>query len=122
MNLKEFVQTALSEITSAVVDSSKSSNRTIYVTDSKDNRCVEFDVAVSVEESSETGGKAGIKVLGFLDGGAEITKNSKKSEVSRICFGVHIDRFDNNENRQNEQDYDNAINGHINRLGGGFSL
>ena len=50
---------------------------------------VDFDVAVTVTESSETGGRAGISVLG-IGAGAEKQSGLANSSVSRIQFKVPI--------------------------------
>jgi hypothetical protein len=51
---------------------------------------VEFDVAVTTTDKSAAGGKGGIKVLSFAELGAEGSKSSERSTVSRIKFSIPI--------------------------------
>ena len=52
---------------------------------------MEFDIAVSVEDTDAKSGKAGIKVLQFAEAGGDISKETKNSTVSRIKFGINVD-------------------------------
>jgi hypothetical protein len=51
---------------------------------------VQFDVAVTVTDKNSQGGKAGIKVLNFLDVSGEAGKAFEQSSVSRIKFAIPI--------------------------------
>ena len=102
MQIKEFVENVISDLIKAVDGVSASASREVYLTGNESNRAVEFDIAVSVEEGSSVGGKAGIKVLQFVEGGGDIRKESKNSTVSRIKFGVNISHLTKNE--ESEQD------------------
>jgi hypothetical protein len=67
------------------------------LTSSQDNRTVEFDIAVTVEDSTTSSGKAGIKVFQIIEGGGKMSKELKNSEVSRIKFGVSVANFTKEE-------------------------
>ena len=90
MNLKDFVKDVIVSIDNAVEDARGETKRDVHLSDTKESRTVEFDVAVSVEESDTKSGKAGIHVLQFADAGGKISKESKNSTVSRVKFGVFI--------------------------------
>ncbi len=111
MELKQFIKTALQEIVDAVDEVSADSKRDMHVIGSQQQRCIEFDIAVTVEKGSEQSGKAGIKVWELLEGGGEVKRNSKDSEVSRICFGVDVSSMTKQQIRQSEADYDNYTRG-----------
>lgn len=91
MDLQNFVKTTIIQIMKAVKESSDELklDEEIFVGTKADKRCIEFDVAVSVEENKTKGGKAGIKVLEFGELGGGIDKEMKNSTVSRIQFGVY---------------------------------
>jgi len=116
MNLQEFVKNVLVSIDKAVGEARNETQRDIKFSDTKDQRTVEFDIAVSVEETDAKSGKAGIRVLQFAEGGGDISKENKNSTVSRIKFGVHIDPMTKEEearqramieslNRRTESEY-----------------
>lgn len=98
MELKEFIKEVLSDITQAVEESRTSSARDMHLDNLKDQRTVEFDVAVTAEDVTSASGKAGVKVFSLIEGGGEATKETKNSTVSRIKFGVYIDRWTKQEN------------------------
>jgi hypothetical protein len=100
MELKPFIKVALRDIIEAVeeVRNDPSSNRDMYLTTAGSNRTIEFDIAVTVEDSTAIGGHAGIKVFHVAEGGGELSKENRNSSVSRIMFGVHIDRSTKQEN------------------------
>ncbi len=97
MNIEEFVQNVLVSIDKAVDTARNQMNRDINFADTKDQRTVEFDIAVSVEETDSKSGKAGIKVLQFAEAGGDLSKENKNSTVSRIKFGIHIDSMTKQE-------------------------
>ena len=105
MELKEFVQKVINDIVEAVDSSSKTASRKVELADRPDKRTIEFDVAVQVEESGSTSGKAGIKVLSFIEGGADITKDKKKSSTHRIIFGVDVDKMTKEEKLEADRQY-----------------
>lgn len=102
MELKEFVKSILKDVTEAVEESRGTLARDMYLDSSKDQRTVEFDIAVTVEDATAGTGKAGIKVFQLIEGGGEVSRESKNSSVSRIQFGVHIDRW----NKQEQASFD----------------
>jgi len=97
MDLQEFVKSVLVSIDKAVEDARRETQRDISFTNTPERRTVEFDIAVSVEETDSKSGKAGIKVLQFAEAGGDVRKENKNSTVSRIQFGVHIDAMTKQE-------------------------
>lgn len=97
MELKEFIKGVLKDITEAVEESRNSSTRDMHLDNMKDQRTVEFDVAVAAEDVTSATGKAGIKVFSLIEGGGEASKEVKNSTVSRIKFGVHVERWTKQE-------------------------
>ncbi len=97
MELKEFVKSIIRDVVDAVEETRDESSRDMYLASAKEGRTIDFDIAVTVEDSIEGKGKAGIKVLGLIEGGGKITKDKKNSTVSRIKFGVDIDRWTKEE-------------------------
>ncbi|PIV51580.1 hypothetical protein CO115_02115 [Candidatus Falkowbacteria bacterium CG_4_9_14_3_um_filter_36_9] len=100
MELKDFIKKVLTDLVESVEEIRESSKRDMHLTDSKDNRTVEFDIAVTVEDATSAAGKAGIKVFSIVEGGGNLSKESKNSSVSRIKFGVHIDSLTKEEDAQ----------------------
>jgi hypothetical protein len=90
MELKEFIKKVLTDTVEAVDETSDSSSRIINLANRVDRRTVEFDVAVSAEETTSKEGEAGVRVLSFMEAGADIGIQSKNSTVSRITFGVDV--------------------------------
>lgn len=91
MDLENFVKTTIVSILNATKKSGEELNleNEIFVGTKADKRCIEFDIAVSVEESKSKEGNAKIKVLEFVEGGGLFGKKVKNSTVSRIRFGVY---------------------------------
>ncbi|MFA5997549.1 MAG: hypothetical protein WC791_03625 [Candidatus Paceibacterota bacterium] len=98
MELKEFIKSVLKDITEAVEESRTSSTRDMHLDSLKDQRTVEFDVAVTAEDVTSASGKAGVKVFSMIEGSGETAKEIKNSTVSRIKFGVYVDRWTKKEN------------------------
>ena len=90
MDLKEFIKSVLLDIDKAVDEARAESKRDIQLSVTNEQRSIEFDVAVSVEDTKTKTGKAGVRVLEFAEAGGTISAESKNSTVSRIKFGVHI--------------------------------
>ena len=90
MELKDFVRKVLVDLDTAVKEAGQETEHGVSFSDSKEQRTVEFDIAVTTEEANTKSGKAGIKVLQFAEAGGDISKENKNSTVSRITFGVHI--------------------------------
>ncbi len=97
MELKEFVKSVLKDVVGAVEETRQESSRDMFLNSVGEQRTVEFDIAVTVEDSTSASGKAGIKVFSVIEGGGETLKELKNSSVSRIKFGVHIDRWTKQE-------------------------
>jgi len=89
MELKQFIKNVLSDIVNAAEETNNESKFDIHL-DSKDQRSVEFDIAVTVEDATSSSGKAGIKVFQFIEGGGDLSKELKNSSISRIKFGMYI--------------------------------
>ena len=103
MELKEFIKSALKDIVDAVEEIRKDSSRDMYLTTGKEQRTVEFDIAVTIEDSSSGTGKAGIKVFQLVEGGGEVSSAQKNSSISRIQFGVYIDSLTKEETIRRER-------------------
>jgi len=97
MDLKEFTKNVLIELDTAVSEARAETSRDITFTGSKENRTVEFDIAVAVENSTGKSGAAGIKVLEFVKGDGKISLESKNSTVSRIKFGINFETLTKDE-------------------------
>lgn len=91
MELKDFVKKVTLDLIVATEEIKNESTRFIHLIDTGDQRTIEFDIAVSVEHESSAGGRAGIRVWSIVEGGGDITKESRNSTVSRIKFGMHVD-------------------------------
>lgn len=100
MELKDFIKKVLADLVNSVEEVRSESHRDMHLTSTKENRTVEFDIAVTVEDSTAGSGKAGIKIFQIIEGGGEVSKESKNSSVSRIKFGVHIDALTKVEEAQ----------------------
>ncbi len=97
MEIKEFVKSVLKDVVDAVEETRKESSRDMHLDSAKDSRTVDFDIAVTVEDSTSGAGKAGIRVFQLIEGGGEISREAKNSSISRVKFGVHIDRWTKQE-------------------------
>ena len=92
MELKEFIKKVVADIVEAIDESSATASRNISLEKRDEKRTIEFDVAVTAEETSKKGGSAGVRVLSIgVDGG--MGKEIKNSTVSRITFGVDVDHY-----------------------------
>lgn len=107
MELKEFVKKALLDLVNAVDEANESLDRKLTLISSKDNRTIEFDVAVSVEEDTAEKGSGGgeIRVLNFISAGGkgEVAHAIKNSTVSRVKFGVDVDWKESEIKAMNDQ-------------------
>lgn len=97
MELKQFVKSVLIDVVNAVEETRKESSRDMRLDAGKDQRTVEFDIAVTVEDATTSSGKAGIKIFQVIEGGGDISKELKNSSVSRIKFGVYINSLTKDE-------------------------
>ena len=114
MELKQFVTSVLKDVVDAVEETRRESSRDMYLKSSKDERTVEFDIAVMVEDAISSNGKAGIKVFQIVEGGAGVSKELKNSSVSRIKFGVYIDRLTKEEDARQKAEWERANNQLVN--------
>lgn len=103
MELKEFVKKVLLDLTEAVEDASREATREIEIYATQNNRAIEFDIAVSVEEASKKSGKAGVKVLQFAEAGGDMSVENINSSVSRIKFGVSVSGFTKEEQQRRDE-------------------
>jgi len=99
MELKEFVKKVLNDLVQGVEEARSISPRDMHLYD-KENKTVEFDIAVTVEDVDKLSGKAGIRVLQFVETGGDVTKEIKNSTVSRVKFGVYIEGLTKQEDIQ----------------------
>ncbi len=102
MDLKEFVKNVLKDTIDAVEEIRKESSRDMYLVGGSDERTIEFDIAVTAEDSTSGSGRAGIKVFQVIEGSTDMSKEVKNSTISRIQFGVSINRWTKTEERQHE--------------------
>lgn len=104
MNLKEFVKNVLLDLDNAVEEARIQMKRDVHFAETGDKRTVEFDIAVTVEDTDTRTGKAGIKVVPFIEGKGDLSKESKNSTVSRIKFGVRISSMTKEEKRRQTEE------------------
>jgi hypothetical protein len=106
MELKDFITSTLVAISQGVEAARAVSNKIAPMCQFNDNKTasglrtashtpvgqVEFDVAVTVQDSSGTGVKAGIAVVSFISGATSTNLNtaSQNSTISRVKFSVPI--------------------------------
>lgn len=91
MELKEFVKDVLVQLDQAVDEARATMSRDVSFVDTENQRVVEFDIAVTVESTSEKSGGGGIKVLELIKAEGKVSNENRNSSVSRIKFGVRID-------------------------------
>lgn len=116
MEIKEFVKNVLKDIVDAVEEIRRESSRDMHLASHKDtNQTIEFDIAVTVEDSTKGSGRAGIKVFQFIEGGGDISNELKNSSVSRIKFGVYINTSTKQENAQHLVQINDRRNNNFNR-------
>ena len=106
MELKYFVKSVLKDVIDAVEETKQESNRNMYLDSGKDQRTVEFDIAVSIEDATKSSGKAGIKVFQVIEGGGDMSKELKNSSVSRIKFGVYVNKLNNPDQKKENAEFD----------------
>lgn len=110
MKIKDFIKKVLTDLVESVEEVRRESHRDMHLTSTKENRTVEFDIAVTVEDATSASGKAGIKIFKVIEGGGDMSKESKNSSVSRIKFGVHIDTMTKQEDAQHSARIRNQFN------------
>lgn len=110
MELKEFISKVILDIVEAVDESGEKSKRNLLLQGNDSNRTIEFDIAVSAENTNTATGKAGIKVLEFAEAGGNIEKENKNSTVTRIKFGISVSAWTKDESKRAEQKMLNQFN------------
>jgi len=100
MELKEFIKKVIDDAVQAVDESSSTASRSVTLAKRDDRRTIEFDVAVSAEEKTTAEGKAGVRVLAFIEAGGNMGSETKNSTVSRITFGVDVNTITKQEQAQ----------------------
>ncbi len=92
MDLKDFVSETIKQIVDGMSASQQAAQTkgAVVVPYSQATEKVEFDVAVTVVEGTETSGKAGISVWS-VGAGVSGKSESSTSTLSRIKFSVVID-------------------------------
>ncbi len=104
MDVKDFISESLRQIIDGVKDAQKHAEKngayvspdvSRYVDDPAYTKSqnIEFDIAVTSQESSEKGGKGGLKIpIPFVDveAGAEAKSGRTNGSISRIKFEVAV--------------------------------
>lgn len=109
MELKNFVSNVITDVVAAIEESSDKLSREIYLDANDKERTIEFDVAVTAENITAGEGKSGVRVLELVEVGGKVSKENKNTTVSRIKFGVHINKK-TKEQEQNDRRELDAIN------------
>ncbi len=103
MELKLFVKNALLELISAIEEVGKESEREVHLAKPQDNKCIMFDIAVTVENSIKGNVKGStegiIKVLGASIAG-DVGGELRSGNVSRVSFGVYVDSETNQQKNE----------------------
>jgi hypothetical protein len=92
MDIKEFVSDTLKQIIDGVVDAQQyaKTKRAVVAPYHDYQKNIGFDIAVTVDESKQKEGKAGITVWS-VGGGVSGKTESSSSTVSRIKFEIPIE-------------------------------
>jgi hypothetical protein len=107
MNLRDFVAGTLREILDGVTDAQAGGHRELinphahYLADDAPKthfvtrhqslvQMVEFDVAITVESTTEKSGGAGVKIFSVVEVGGGGSDAERSSNVSRIKFSVPV--------------------------------
>jgi hypothetical protein len=106
MDLKDFVSETLKQIIDGVKDAQQTANTkgAVIVPYSQGAEKIEFDVAVTAVEGTETAGKAGISVWS-IGAGVSGKSESSTSTVSRIRFSVAVELPKGSQKPQLKQNY-----------------
>lgn len=101
MELKQFVKSVIKDVISGVEEAKTEAGRVVRLDNLKEQRTIEFDIAVTVEDATSATGKAGVKVFSIIEGGGETVKAFKNASVSRIKFGIWIDPWGRTDEQTN---------------------
>jgi hypothetical protein len=102
MEVKEFIKSITRSVVEAVQESSEELNHEMYITHSPDNKSIEFDVAVTVENSTK--GEAGINICNIVDIGGK--DEYKSSSIHRVKLSIYIASSDKNKQQEQRAEYD----------------
>ena len=107
MELKEFVKNVINDLTSVVEEINQGSKFETKLARGQENsnRTIEFDIAVTVEDSKVSSEKAGVKVLQIIEGGIGESNEIKNLSVSRIKFGVYVSNESKVEEAKTREEY-----------------
>lgn len=111
MELETFVKSVLTQLDNAVESARAETKRDIKFSNTADNRSVEFDIAVTVEQAVAGKAEGGIKVLELVKAGADVAAENKNQTVSRIKFGLEVEVLTKDEEVARQQHWDE-----VNRL------
>lgn len=92
MELQEFIEKSIKEITTAIHNSSKEmiKSETGKGIPDHDEIKISFDIAVTAADSAEQAGKAKISVLSNFGLSGSVKSATDKHEVSRLNFVVPV--------------------------------
>ncbi len=88
MDLKNFIESVLTQLDSAVSGARKNTARDIAFSDGKN---IEFDIAVTVETNDSSTKEGAIKVFEFLKAGIDSSVEDKNKTISRIKFSLQVE-------------------------------
>lgn len=97
MELKEFVKSVLIDLDEAIEEARSEMKRDVSFQGTNSQRVIEFDIAVAVESTNSKGVGGGIKVLELIKAEGKTNSESKNSTVSRIKFGIEIEKMTKKE-------------------------
>lgn len=115
MELKEFVKKVLVDLDEAIGEVNQDNKYEVSFSQNESKRTVEFDVAITTEESKTAKGKAGIKVLSFAQAGGDLANEKRNSTASRVTFGVNVSPMTREiviENKEKQQSQMAMISSH----------
>lgn len=96
MELKEFIATTIKQVVEGVVDAQDymSKERINAVVNAQRgariDKTIEFDIAVTVNESSSTSAGGGITVASIINAGGKKQVESMEQSISRVKFSVDV--------------------------------
>ena len=113
MELKEFTKKVLNDLIDSVNEVNNESTHTVRLNSNKEtSNCVDFDIAVTVENTSTGKEVIVIKVFQLIEGGINKESNLINSSISRIRFGIYVNSLSKKEsdvtNKQIDE-YNSAI-------------
>jgi len=100
MNLKNFIEEVTSSILDATEHLSIKHDRDIKL-HHQDNKYIDFDVAVTVEDAENKSTGGGIKIWKYVEAKGDLSSESKNSTTTRIRFSLFV-----NSQKREEQEKD----------------